>query len=480
MTSLLHQPTLAKLAFLLLLLLSNSRPASGATARWPRFRGVDGNGIGSTDFPSHFGPRSNLVWQTAIPAGHSSPCIWDDHVFLTGYATGQLTVICLDRSKGRTRWVRQIKPGRIERGAHWSDPATATPVTDGSTVFVYFGSFGLQAYDFEGIEQWRKPLPVPTTQHGPGTSPVLAGDLLLLNCDQDTDSSLLAVRKRDGQTVWETKRSEFRRGFSTPLPWPAANPEQVIVPGTLRLVSYNLADGSERWSVRGLPNEMVSSPATGDGIIYVSGWTPGSGVNRMPDYDGLLMQGDMDHDGRLTREEAPAGPARQHFQYIDANKDGLVTRDEYAAISRIFNESKNAIIAVKPDGTGDVTDTRVIWRATRGLPYVPSPLYYLGKIYLVKNGGLASCLDADTGKPVYQEERLGALGDYYSSPVAASGKVCVASQAGVVTIYRAGDPLEVLAHNPLGEPILATPAIVDGQIHVRTVSQYYVFGYPTR
>lgn len=373
-----------------------------------------------------------------------------------------------------------MQPGHIERGAHWSDPATATPATDGSTVFVYFGSFGLLAYDFEGVERWRKPLPVPTTQHGPGTSPVLAGDLLLLNCDQDTDSSLLAVRKVDGQTAWEKERQGFRRGFSTPLPWPSENPDQVIVPGTLRLVSYNLTDGSERWTVRGLPNEMVASPTAGDGIIYVSGWTPGSGVSRMPDYDALLTEGDLNRDGKLTRAEAPAGPARQHFQYIDANKDGVITREEYAVIARIFTESKNVAVAVRPDGSGDVTDTHVLWQATRGLPYVPSPLYYNGRIYLVKNGGLASCLEARTGKAFYQEERLGALGDYYSSPVAAAGKICVASQAGVVTVYRAGDQLEVLARNPFGEPILATPAIVDGQIHLRTVSRYYVFGDRTR
>jgi outer membrane protein assembly factor BamB len=106
---------------------------------------------------------------------------------------------------------------------------------------------------------------------------------------------------------------------------------------------------------------------------------------------------------------------------------------------------------------------------------VPSPLYYEGRIYLVKNGGLTSCFDAQTGKAFYQEERLGALGDYYSSPVAAAGKICVASQSGVVVIYRAGETLEVLARNPLGEPILATPAIVDGNLYVRTKSQLYAF-----
>lgn len=447
-----------------------------AEVRWPQFRGADGSGLGDADFPTHFGPQSNVVWKAAVPPGHSSPCIWGDRIFLTGFADQQLTAICLARGDGRELWRRSVTPGRIERGAQWSDPATATAATDGSRVFVYFGSFGLLAFDFAGAELWRKPLPVPVTQHGPGTSPVLAGDLLLLNCDQDTDSYLLAVNKHDGRTVWRTERTGFRRGFATPLSWPPQKPEQIIVPGTLRLVSYNLSDGTERWSVRGLPNEMVSSPVAGDGIIYIAGWTHGSGVSRMPDFNKLLAQGDANHDGKLTRDEAPAGPARLHFVYIDADKDGLVTRDEYAVIARVFDEAKNVALAVRPDGRGDVTDTHVVWRATRGLPYVPSPLFYDGRIYLVKNGGLASCLDAKTGQFLYQEERLGALGDYYSSPVAAVGKICAASQQGVVVIYRADDALEVLSRNSLDEPILATPAIVDGRLYVRTRAQLYAFG----
>ena len=458
------------------LLVLGLAPGQGADGRWPQFRGPNGSGVGSTDFPTHFGPNSNVVWKTAMAPGHSSPCLWDGRIFLTGFEDGKLETLCLSQQDGRLLWSRRVEPGNIERGAQLSNPATATPATDGTRVVVYFGAFGLLAYDFDGRELWRKPLLVPVTQHGAGTSPVLAGDLLILNCDQDVGSYLLAVNKLDGRTVWETKRPTFHRGFATPLPWPAEKPEEIIVPGTLRLVAYSLTDGTERWSVRGLPNEMVASPVTADGLIYVSGWTHGSGVGRMPAFDKLLEQGDLNHDGKLTREEAPGGPAKQHFVYIDADKDGLVTREEYAAMARIFDESKNVALAVRPGGRGDVTETHVVWRATRGLPYVPSPLHYQSRIYLVKNGGLASCFDAQTGRVLYQEERLGALGDYYSSPVAAAGKICAASQLGVVVVYRAGETLEVLARNSLDEPIIATPAIVEGKLYVRTKSRLYAFG----
>jgi outer membrane protein assembly factor BamB len=448
----------------------------GAEGQWPQFRGPGGSGMGATDFPTHFGPNSNVLWKTALPSGHSSPCIWGGRIFLTGFTEGRLETLCLNQRDGTLLWRRQVEPAAIERSSQLSHPATATPTTDGERVCVYFGAFGLVTYDFEGSELWRKPLPVPVTQHGAGTSPVLAGDLLILNCDQDVGSYLLAVNKRDGATVWRAERTGFHRGFATPLMWPAEKSELIVVPGTLRLVAYSLKNGAECWSVRGLPNELVSSPVAGGGLIFIAGWTHGSGVSRMPAFDKLIEQGDANKDGQLTREESPGGPAKQHFVYIDADKNGQVNRDEYTTVARIFDESKNIALAIRPGGRGDVTDTHVAWRATRGLPYVPSPLYYEGRIYLVKNGGLASCFDAQTGQVFYQEERLGALGDYYSSPVAAAGKICVASQSGVVVVYRAGDLLEVLARNSLDEPILATPAIMDGHLYMRTKSQLYAFG----
>lgn len=450
----------------------------GRGARWPAFRGEDRSGVGQGGFPSAFNSETNLVWTAVVPAGRSSPCLWGHSLFLTAFAGGQLLTLCYDSRDGTELWRRGLAPGTIEQGARLGSPATATPTTDGERVYVYFGSYGLAAYGMDGAECWRRPLPVPITQHGAGTSPVLAGDVLLLNCDQDVGSYLLAVDRATGETRWKRERSGFRRGFSTPLAYPPDNPEQVIVTGTLRLVSYNLRDGSERWSVRGFPNEMVSSPVTGGGLIYAGGWTPGSGVSRMPDFDGLIAQGDSDRDGELTRSEAPQGPARMHFAYIDADKNGRVTREEYETLARIFEDSKNALLAVRPDGAGDVTESHVVWEANRGLPYAPTPLWYEGNLYLVKNGGLASCYEAATGRGLYREERLGSVGDYYASPVASDGLLCVISQPGVAVVYRAGDPLEVVSRNQLGESVVATPAIAGGRLYVRTETKLQVFGKP--
>jgi outer membrane protein assembly factor BamB len=449
--------------------------AAASPAVWPQFRGPGGSGISpGGPWPTHFGPQSNLVWKVPVPSGHSSPCIWGERIFLTGFESNRLVTLALDRRNGRLLWRRELEPVKLERGAPLGSPATATPATDGQHLAVYFGSFGLACYSFEGAELWRKPLPPPITQHGPGTSPVLAGHRLILQCDQDMDSYLLAVDVRTGQTLWRTDRPGFRRGFSTPLPWPATAPELVVAAGTLRLIAYDLRQGTVRWWVRGLPNEMVASPIAGEDLIFVAGWTHGAGVSRLPSFTQLLQAGDRNADGQLSQAEA-TGPARAHFGYIDADKDGLITRAEYEAIAAIFNASQNVCLAIRPGGQGDVTESMVVWKQTRGLPYVPTPLCYEGRVYLVKNGGLASCFDARTDQVHYLEERLGALGDYYASPVAGAGKLCAVSHQGVAVVFEAGDTLRVLARNPLGEQVLATPAIVDGTLYIRSKTSLWAF-----
>ncbi|MBI4662131.1 MAG: PQQ-binding-like beta-propeller repeat protein [Verrucomicrobia bacterium] len=451
--------------------------AAGTTSQWPQFRGPGGSGVAiASDPPVVFGPSSNVLWRTPVPAGHSSPCIWDNRIFLTGFENNRLTTLCLDRLNGAILWRREVEPGLRERSSSLGHPAASTPATDGHAAYVYFGPYGLISYDFDGHENWKKPMTTPVTQHGAGTSPIVVDGRLLLNFDQDIGGYLLAVETSTGEAVWKADRSAYRRGFSTPLIWPPEKPELVIVPGTLRLTAYSLANGSERWSVSGLPNEMVTTPVTGGGLIFAAGWSHGAGVSKLPLFATLLEQGDRNGDGKLTREEAPAGPAKQHFLYIDADKDGQATREEWESIARVFEHSQNNLLAVRPDGRGEVTDTHVVWRQKRGLPYVPSPLYYEGRVYLVKNGGLASCFEAATGTVYYQEERLGALGDYYSSPVAANGRIYVASQPGVLVVYRAGEAFEVLARNPLGERLMATPAIVENKLYVRTEKHLYAFG----
>ncbi len=464
----------------LLLVAAGGFLANASAENWPRFRGPNGSGVSENgSFPTVFGPGTNVVWNVLLPSGHSSPCIWGDRIFLTAYDGEKLLTLGIDRTDGTILWSRDVSPAMIERGSRNGNPASSTPATDGERVYVYFGSFGLVCYDLDGVELWRKPLPVPITQHGAATSPIVAGGRVILSNDQDVGSCLLAVDAATGTELWKTGRPGYRRGFSTPIVWPDNNPVEVILPGTLRLNGYSLEDGTGRWVARGLPNEMVSSPVMGGGRIYVAGWTPGSGVRVMPLFDALLTQGDRDADEKLSRDEAPSGPASRHFDYIDANKDGSIDRVEWETLVEIFESSQNAILAVRPGGTGDVTGTHLEWSFDRGLPYVPSPLYYDGRVYLVKNGGIASCFNAATGERCFQEERLEAMGDYYSSPVAANGKVLMISQPGTAVVLKAGNTLQVLARNKLGDDVMATPAIIGRTLYLRTGNRLFAFSGPS-
>ena len=452
-------------------------------ANWPQFRGPEASAVAvDGEPPVHFSPASNVLWKVALPPGNSSPVIWGDRVFLTAFDKPKLQATCLDRRDGKTLWSQTLTAERIEPTHRTATPAAPTAVTDGQWVYFYCGSFGLVAYDFEGREQWRRPFPPPNLDFGTGASPILIGDLLILNRDQDLGSELLAVDKRTGKTVWRTDRSEFRRGFATPFVWRHDGIEELVVPGSLWLKSYDLKDGSERWTVSGTSRVPCSSPAVGDGLLFSASWNIGGDEDDrvvMPPFEEFAREHDGNKDGNLKADEMPAGPVRERFPQMDLNKDGVVTAAEWQMMREMFAKTGNALLAIRPGGRGDITATHVAWKVTRGLPYVASPLYHRGRVYTIKNGGLVSCYDAKTGKVFYQDERLDAPGDYYASIVAAGDKVFLSSLNGVVTVLQAGDDLKVLARNRFGESISATPAIVEGKLYLRTASQLFGFGVTT-
>src|SRR5262249_20189108 len=247
---------------------------------------------------------------------------------------------------------------------------------------------------------------------------ILAGDALILVCDQDQDSYLVAVDRGTGKTRWRTERPEFRRAFATPFVWRHDGAEELIVPGSIWLKSYNLNDGTERWTYSGTSRVACSSPTAGDGLLFSASWNVGGDPDSritMPPFDEFAREHDKNGDGKIAPDEIPAGPIRERFTQMDFNKDGLVTPVEWAAMREMFAKAGNALLALRPGGHGDITATHLAWKATRSLPYVSSPLYYQGRLYTVKNGGLASCYNAKTGQALYQDERLDAPGDYYAS-----------------------------------------------------------------
>jgi outer membrane protein assembly factor BamB len=220
--------------------------------RWPQFRGPNSLGVAREDMelPVQFGPASHVVWKTPLPPGHSSPCIWDERIFLTGFDSEAKTLVtlCLDRQSGQVLWRRTI-PAQQTENVHqeFNSPAVATPATDGDRVYVYFASYGLLCYDFEGNEHWKKPLPLARTMFGTGSSPVVAGELVLLNRDFQPEPSLLAVRARTGETVWKQVRALASLGgpvdaYATPVVWHHDGVDEVMArcgsrPTTLRMAA---------------------------------------------------------------------------------------------------------------------------------------------------------------------------------------------------------------------------------------------------
>ena len=464
--------------FRILAALTLAMTVAAAAADWPQFRGAGGRSLGTGHPPIQFGSETNLAWKIELPPGNSSPVVWGDRIVVTGTTGDSLTTLCLRASDGTELWRRSVRPASLEPTHRLSNPSTPTPVADADRVYCYFGSFGVVAYDRQGKESWRHPLPAPVVEFGTSASPIRVNDLLVLVRDQDTGSHLLALKASDGSQVWRTERPEFRRSFATPFVWDHDGTRELVVPGSIWLKSYDPATGAENWTVTGTSRVATSSPTAGDGLLFTASWNVGGDPDdriSMEPFTAMAQKHDKNADGRFTLEELPDGPVRQRFTQMDLNKDGIVTAEEWETMRTMFAKAGNAVLAIRPGGKGDITSTHVAWKATRSLPYVSSPLFFEGRLYTMKNGGLASCYDAKTGTPYYQDQRVGVGSDYYASAIGVDGRVYVAAQNGTVVVLKAGDSFEVLARNSLGEEIFATPAVVDGNVVIRSARHLWSF-----
>ena len=461
----------------LALLVSVGGVAVQGAPSWPQFRGLNGQGVAERDRPpTEFGLGTNLLWKAEVPGGVSSPCVWGDQIFLTAFSTGKLETLALDRRDGMVRW-REVAPAeKIHRTTDSGSPAAATAATDGKQVYVYFASFGLLAYGLDGREFWRKPMPVPNSTYTAGASPILAGNRLIQNCDQEEGLSfLLAVDCQNGHTLWQTPRPDFATSYSTPVVWKHGEVEEIVVAGCLRVVGYSVIDGKEKWSARGLEATTVCpSPALGDGRLYAMSY---SGHDSKPTpFSEWALPKDKDGDGRISRAEAPELIESRGFDLLDLNKDGFIAATEWDESMARHRRGEPGIFGVRTPGDGDVTDTHVLWKRKRGAAAVASPLFYRGCVYVVQDGGRVTCYDEATGVPVYEQERLDADGAYHASPVAADGRIFFSSTSGTVTVVAVGSTLKVLTRNALGETIIATPAIADNKLYVRTRGHLWAFG----
>ncbi|MCI0539830.1 MAG: PQQ-binding-like beta-propeller repeat protein, partial [Verrucomicrobiales bacterium] len=471
----------AAITWILPCILAVSISASGkaSSTDWPQFRGprFDNNFPGER-IPAEFGPDKNVAWKKPIPSGHGSPCIVGDQIFLTAFdGTNSLETLSLNRRNGGILWRRPIAPDRLETYfTKLGSPATSTCASDGQRVISYFGSFGLLCYDLDGRELWRVPLPLPQTDDGfgSGTSPILHDGMAYLLRDEDgPGQGIYAFDVKSGKEVWKRKRDGFRISFGSPVIWDGC----VVAIGDLRLKAYDLKTGGDRWVAHGFAACPCTTPAPGsDGNLYVATWSNGAGNERnMPEWKDFLAGTDRDKDGKVSKSDTEGTGLADFFSRFDRNQNGFIDREEWQRALDGLSRGKNVVLALKPGGQGDITETHVRWTNTKGAPYVASPLFHEGRLYLVKDGGLLTVYETSTGKVLADKERLGVIGDYYASPVAVGGKIIIASQSGVVLALKAGEQPEVLSQANLGESIFATPVVADNTLYVRTASHLWAF-----
>jgi outer membrane protein assembly factor BamB len=422
-------------------------PEPSRDARWPGWRGSDGQGIvQEKGLPLEWSATRNVVWKTEIPGkGYSSPIVWGDRIFLTTAIEGEVDpaakpmkhvidgqdfvhpegvaadrkhafeVLALDATTGKVLWQRTAWKGtpfdtRHRRGAF----ASPTPVTDGSLVYAYFGGEGLYVYDFAGKLAWKfQPGAIGTLGVGVGTSPVLYKDVVILLCDEDNGdkSFVVGLDKKTGKEVWRAAR-QIEVSWATPVIVRAGDRDELITAGNQHVIAYDPATGKELWRMKGLASNAVPSPVVGDGVVVLSSGYP----------DKVAM-------------------------------------------------------AVRPGGSGDITGTdRVLWTYKKGTAYVPSPILYDGLVYLMTDKGLVTCLDSKTGEVKYEGARLPVPASFMASPIALSGSLLLMSQDGDTFVVKAGPQFGVVRTNALDEPINASAAAAPGRLFIRGEKHLFAIG----
>ncbi len=386
---------------------------------WPGWRGRNGSGIAPGGSPAtRFSSTEGFRWKVEVPGeGNSSPVVWDQFVLLTTALDhtdpATLAVLAFDRSDGQL--VFQSEVGSARGSTHKKNGhASATVTTDGERLFAFFGSTGLFCYDFSGELVWQADLGDLNHQWGTAASPVLYHDLVIQLCDSKRDSYLAAFDKRLGEPVWRTPRPSYGC-WTTPIVVEAdsqAGPRtELVVNGT------GSSDPAGRMVI-------AYDPRDGRELWRVRG---------------------------TTELVAPTALASGELVYSLSGRNG-------------------PIIAIRPGGTGDVTESHVVWKAHRGGPYIPSGVAYRNRLYIVRDARELACYNAGDGQLVWTK-RL--RGTFTASLVAADGRIYATSEQGIVTVFAAADSFQLLAQNDLDERCLATPAIAGGQLFIRTEKHLY-------
>ena len=457
-------------------------PAIATAEDWPQFRGPNASGVSTEGkpLPTEFSLEQNLRWSVKLGDGIGSPIVVGGKVYATAMTGDEkLGVFAFDAATGKEIWRSEHDTGKLPRITPPNSHASSTPASDGKRVYVHFSTLGLLALDAAtGELAWEHKLPLPAylMDWGSGSSPIVYHDLVIFNQDDDLAPALFAIDKNTGELKWKIERPEMLAGYSIPVVCQAEGRTDIVVAGTGKLVGYDPATGMERWVAKTLPRTLMTSPVVRDGIIYTSVQSYGDETRTLK--YALLEWLDTNQDGQLARAEIPK-EFWPRFDRSDKDGSGILSGGE---VDTAFQSADNlvgggtTIQAVRGGGTGDVTDTHVLWNISNRSPSnLSSPLVVAEQLFVVKKGGLSSSFDVSTGKTHWELSRIRNIGDYYGSPVAGDGKIYVPGENGFIVVLEQGPKLKVLAKNDIGESCLATPAISDGRIFIRGRQSLFCF-----
>jgi len=429
-------------------------PPARGTGHWPSFRGPEAAGIAERQYlPDDWSPATgtNVLWRTTIPGlAHSSPVVWGDMLFVTSaissrpdatfkpglYGDGDASddrtahrwmLYALDKRTGQIRWERTAAQGQPRNKRHIkSTYASSSPATNGRIVVAWFGSQGIHAYDFDGGLRWSVDLgrvdmgayDIPSYEWGPASSPIIWNGLVIVQCDTQTDSFLLALNAETGETVWKTDRQELPSWGTPTIVETTAGPELVTNASNF-VRGYDPKSGGELWRLGGSSKITAPTPIFANGLHIVA-------------------------SGRA--------PERPVFAVRPGARGDLTLAD------------------------GATANTFVAWSKTGRGSYMPTPLAYRGILYVLANNGVFDTYDISTGKEIYRQ-RLPLVGSGYSaSPVAADGKIYLSSEDGEMLVVEAGPTFKHIATNSMGETLMATPALSEGVMYVRGSHTLFAIG----
>jgi outer membrane protein assembly factor BamB len=270
------------------------------------------------------------------------------------------------------------------------------------------------------------------------------------------------------------------RSYSTPVVWSQNGRPELLIAGALELAGYDPADGARLWWINGLARIVIPTPVPMGDMVYMASWAPGGDATSRIQLDAwpvALSKWDTNHDGKLSRAEIKDPEVLDRFYRMDLNQDGALDQHEWEHHAEIFRQAKNSLLAIKPSGAGELAPDAVVWKYSRGVPYVATPVIDGGILYMVKEGGIVTKMDVATGQ-LLQEERVGGLGNYFASPVAGDGKVYFCSEPGTVSVLASQPEWKVISNHEFHEKIYATPAFGAGCIYIRTEKAIYCYQAP--